>query len=51
MGGMFHTAHYSYWGNAMEFDTLWPGGPRFRQSGDGYPLSTDSVLLLSLIHI
>ena len=29
----------------MSFDTLWPGGPRFLQSGDGYPLSTDSVLL------
>ena len=29
----------------MAFDTLWPGGPRFAQSGDGYPLSTDSVLL------
>ena len=29
----------------MSFDTLWPGGPRFLRSGDGYPLSTDSVLL------
>lgn len=29
----------------MDFDTLWPGGPRFLRSGDGYPLSTDSVLL------
>ena len=27
------------------YDTLWPGGPRFEQSGDGYKLSTDSVLL------
>ena len=27
------------------YDTLWPGGPRFLQSGDGYKLSTDSVLL------
>ena len=29
----------------MDFDTLWPGGPRFLRSGEGYPLSTDSVLL------
>ncbi len=29
----------------MDFDTLWPDGPRFLRSGDGYPLSTDSVLL------
>jgi tRNA1(Val) A37 N6-methylase TrmN6 len=27
------------------FDTLWPGGPRFLKSGDGFALSTDSVLL------
>jgi tRNA1Val (adenine37-N6)-methyltransferase len=27
------------------FDELWPGGPRFRQNGAGFPLSTDSVLL------
>lgn len=27
------------------FDTLWPGGPRFLKSGDGFKLSTDSVLL------
>lgn len=27
------------------FDELWPGGPRFRQSAEGFPLSTDSVLL------
>lgn len=27
------------------FDSLWPGGPRFRQAGEGFPLSTDSVLL------
>ena len=29
----------------MSFDTLWPGGPRFLKSGDGFKLSTDSVLL------
>ena len=29
----------------MSFDTLWPGGPRFLKSADGFPLSTDSVLL------
>ncbi len=29
----------------MPFDTLWPGGPRFVKSGDGFRLSTDSVLL------
>ena len=27
------------------YDTLWPGGPRFLQSPDGFKLSTDSVLL------
>ena len=27
------------------FDTLWPGGPRFLKSEDGFKLSTDSVLL------
>jgi tRNA1(Val) A37 N6-methylase TrmN6 len=27
------------------YDTLWPGGPRFLRSGDGFKLSTDSVLL------
>ena len=27
------------------FDTLWPGGPRFLRSPDGFKLSTDSVLL------
>ena len=27
------------------FDTLWPGGPRFLKSEDGFALSTDSVLL------
>ncbi len=27
------------------YDTLWPGGPRFLKSGDGFKLSTDSVLL------
>lgn len=27
------------------FDELWPGGPRFKQSEAGFPLSTDSVLL------
>lgn len=29
----------------MSFDTLWPGGPRFLKSGNGFKLSTDSVLL------
>ena len=29
----------------MSFDTLWPGGPRFLKSEDGFRLSTDSVLL------
>lgn len=27
------------------FDELWPAGPRFKQNSDGFPLSTDSVLL------
>ena len=27
------------------FDTLWPGGPRFLKSEEGFKLSTDSVLL------
>lgn len=27
------------------FDELWPGGPRFLQSADTFPLGTDSVLL------
>lgn len=27
------------------FDELWPGGPRFLQSSDGFKLGTDSVLL------
>ena len=27
------------------YDTLWPGGPRFLKSGEGFKLSTDSVLL------
>ena len=27
------------------YDTLWPGGPRFLHSADGFRLSTDSVLL------
>ena len=27
------------------FDELWPGGPRFQQDENGFPLSTDSVLL------
>lgn len=27
------------------FDELWPGGPRFLQSNDGFKLGTDSVLL------
>ena len=26
-------------------NALWPGGPKFRQSREGFPLSTDSVLL------
>lgn len=29
----------------MRYDELWPGGPRFLQTGGGFPLSTDSVLL------
>lgn len=27
------------------FDELWPGGPKFQQNNDAFPLSTDSVLL------
>jgi len=27
------------------FDELWPGGPRFLQAPDAFPLGTDSVLL------
>ena len=27
------------------YDELWPGGPSFKQNRDGFPLSTDSVLL------
>lgn len=27
------------------FDELWPGGPRFKQTAEGFRLSTDSVLL------
>lgn len=27
------------------FDALWPGGPKFMQSPDAFPLGTDSVLL------
>ena len=27
------------------FNELWPGGPKFQQNTDGFPLSTDSVLL------
>ena len=29
----------------VRFDELWPGGPRFLQSSDGFKLGTDSVLL------
>ena len=29
----------------MNFDELWPGGPRFRQAENSFRLSTDSVLL------
>lgn len=29
----------------MNYDELWPGGPRFRREAGGFPLSTDSVLL------
>ena len=29
----------------MNYDELWPGGPRFRRDDRGFPLSTDSVLL------
>ena len=29
----------------MNYDELWPGGPRFLRDAGGFPLSTDSVLL------
>ena len=33
----------------MVYDELWPGGPRFLQTADGFPLSTDSVLLAHFV--
>ena len=29
----------------VQYDDLWPGGPRFARSGAGFALGTDSVLL------
>ena len=33
-----------------DFCTLWPGGPKFRQSGH-FPLGTDSVLLADFVNL
>jgi tRNA1Val (adenine37-N6)-methyltransferase len=33
----------------MEIDELWPGGPKFIQSQDGFRLGTDSVLLSAFV--
>lgn len=33
----------------MNYDELWPGGPRFLRSAGGFPLSTDSVLLAHFV--
>lgn len=32
------------------FDELWPGGPKFRQARDAFPLGTDSVLLADFVN-
>ena len=31
------------------YDALWPGGPKFKQNRDAFPLSTDSVLLAHFV--
>ena len=33
----------------MMYDELWPGGPKFKRTEDGFPLSTDSVLLAHFV--
>lgn len=33
------------------FDELWPGGPRFKQTREGFRLSTDSVLLAAFANM
>ena len=33
----------------VQYDDLWPGGPRFARSGAGFALGTDSVLLADFV--